>query len=97
MNDQQPDPESDAPPTLPPPSSARGDRQSPWYTAKEELRTVMPVPPFTALIANLTPLRESIRLGVLINGRESSITVPFELATQFMSQVQTLIQAKGAR
>jgi predicted hotdog family 3-hydroxylacyl-ACP dehydratase len=73
------------------------DQESPWYKAKEELKTVVPAPPFTALIANLTPHRESIRLGVLINGRESSITVPFDLATQFLDQVQTLIKEKGAR
>ena len=73
------------------------DRISPWHAAADDIKAVTPVPPYTeALIANLTPSLRHIRLGVLVNGKETSITVPFDLATQFLDQIQALI-TKGLR
>lgn len=71
------------------------ERPSPWYSAKEEIKLLKQGDRCSDLIACLTPCQRKIRLGVLINGRESSMVVPFTLAAAFIQDVQTLMAEKG--
>lgn len=68
----------------------------PWLSAPEDLKISRRAGPKIALIvANLTPDRSKIRIGVMINGKESTVVLPFATAREFVQDVQTLIVEKG--
>lgn len=70
-------------------------RPSPWHHAADDLKVWRPIDPSSSLIANLTPKCDKVRLGVMINGRESSVAVSLEQAEEFFDEVVTLIRRKG--
>ena len=71
-------------------------RATPWQDAPEDLKVAKTVSPYSTLIAALTPDRSRIRLGIMINGREATIVVPFARAEEFFREVESLTKTKGA-
>ena len=71
-------------------------RPSPWYCAVPTDRVVVEVDSACSLVACVrrsTPDR--IRLGVMIEGRETSIVVPLERARSFLQMVRDIVE-RGA-
>lgn len=72
------------------------NRPSPYHAAKPRDRILYEVDRFTSLIACVTPVGLGrIRLGILINGKETSVQVPFERAEAFLAGVHRLISQSG--
>jgi hypothetical protein len=72
-------------------------RATPWQDAADALKVSKMVSPFSTLIGALTPDRSKLRLGIMINGREATIVVPFSRAEEFFREVESLIKQKKAR
>jgi len=70
-------------------------RPSPWVAAKDELKIRVHANSHADLVANLTPNRQHIRLGFMIQGRETTVALPLHVAIDFMDQVRALIAEKG--
>lgn len=69
-------------------------RATPWQDAPDELKISKTVSPYSTLLAALTPDRSRIRLGIMINGREATVVVPFSRLEEFFREVESLIKVK---
>ena len=71
------------------------DRPSPWHGAPSHYRIEIEVDRVSSLIANLTPDRRRIRVGVLVDGKESSVVIRFDMVAQYFDKIADLILQNG--